>query len=90
MRTEDLKKIEESNEAFILCEDIGRLLGITPQCIREQAKKSPQHLGFPVVVVGNSIRIPRVPFLQFVKGKWKMPPTTANSREQTKNITSVL
>lgn len=63
-----LKKIEESDDICVLCEDIGKLIGLAPQAIREQAKSDPSKLGFNVIVAGTSIRIPRLPFLQYLKG----------------------
>ena len=65
---EKLKEIENSTETFLLADDVGKAIGIAPQRLREQAKDEPDKLGFNVIVVGTSIRIPRVPFLRFVKG----------------------
>ena len=65
---EKLKEIEMSDEVFILAEDVGKAIGIAPQRLREQAKDEPSKLGFNVIVVGTSIKIPRIPFLKFVKG----------------------
>ena len=68
MQTTDIKKLEESKKAFLYAEDVGRFLGVTPHYIRIQARHDPAKLGFPVIVVGSSVRIPRIPFLNFVKG----------------------
>lgn len=68
MQTTDIKKLEESSEAFLYAEDVGRFLGVSPHYIRIQARHDASKLGFPVIVVGSSIRIPRIPFLNFVKG----------------------
>lgn len=68
-KLDDLKKIEESDDICVLCEDIGKLVSLAPQAIREQAKSDPSKLGFNVIVAGTSIRIPRLPFLQYLKGK---------------------
>ena len=65
---EKLKEIESSTETFLLADDVGKAIGVAPQRLREQAKDEPEKLGFNVIVVGTSIRIPRVPFLKFVKG----------------------
>ena len=63
-----LKRIEERDDIYILCEEAGKLVGIAPQALREQAKSDPSKLGFNVIVAGTSIRIPRLPFLQYLKG----------------------
>lgn len=43
-------------------------MGVNAQAIRNQAHKNPKALGFPVVVVGSRVLIPRKPFINFIKG----------------------
>lgn len=71
---EKMREIEESDDLLLLADDVARAIGVAPQNLREQAKDEPQKLGFNVIVVGTSIKIPRVPFLEFVKGnnKWNV------------------
>lgn len=64
-------EIEQSEEFFLLPDDVAKAIGVAPQRLREQAKDEPEKLGFNVIVVGTSIKIPRVPFLEFVKGVQK-------------------
>ena len=45
-----------------------RLLELLRKKLREQAKDEPEKLGFNVIVVGTSIRIPRIPFLNYILG----------------------
>lgn len=47
---------------------VASLLGIHPQRLRDlaQDEKSRSGLGFPVVVAGRTILIPKVPFLRFM------------------------
>lgn len=66
---EKIKEIKNSSDAYLLAEDAARALGIAPQKLREQAKDEPEKLGFNIIVVGTSIRIPRVPFLNYVLGE---------------------
>ena len=61
-----IEEIRQSDEAFLKPADIASLLECNPQYIREQARKDPTLLGFPVVVIGSRTRIPRKPFLQFL------------------------
>lgn len=66
---EKIKEIKNSSDAYLLAEDAARALGIAPQKLREQAKDEPEKLGFNIIVVGTSIRIPRGPFLDYVLGE---------------------
>lgn len=65
---EKIREIENSEEVFLLPDDVGKVIGVAPQRLREQAKDEPEKLGFNVIVVGTSIKIPRIPFLEFVLG----------------------
>jgi hypothetical protein len=51
---------------LISIDDVGRLLGVNPQSIREQAHRDPKKLGFPVSVVGTRVLIPKEPFYKFI------------------------
>ncbi len=68
---EKMLEIEQSEDIFLLPDDVAKAIGVAPQRLREQAKDEPEKLGFNVIVVGTSIKIPRVPFLEFVKGVHK-------------------
>lgn len=48
---------------FLTAKDIASILQCDPQSIRTQARRNPKALGFPVIVTGRRIRIPRKPFL---------------------------
>lgn len=49
--------------------EVGKILGADPQTIRMTARKSPERLGFRVICIGQSVRIPKEPFLKFMKGE---------------------
>ena len=49
-------------------EDAARVLGCNPNSIRQAARQRPELLGFPVIVMGRRVRIPRLPFIQFIAG----------------------
>lgn len=57
---------------------VAKAIGVAPQNLREQAKDEPEKLGFNVIVVGTSIRIPRIPFLNYILGSNPMKGTTQN------------
>ena len=44
--------------------EIAGVLGSDPQSIRVAARVEPQRLGFPVVVIGSRVKIPKAAFLR--------------------------
>lgn len=66
MTVEEMKK---SPKLMLTPSDISEVLECHPQSIRQQAKADPSKFGFPVIVMGTRVRIPKVPFLQFM-GAW--------------------
>lgn len=38
------------------------------QALRIQARECPERLGFPVIQIRNQIKIPREPFIRFMRG----------------------
>lgn len=61
-----IKEMQESAKTFLTAADISSVLECDPQCIREQAQKDPSKLGYPVIVMGRRVRIPRIPFLRYL------------------------
>ncbi len=61
-----LEEMRKSAKTMLTPSDISEVLQCNPQSIRMQAKSNPSRLGFPVVVIGTRVRIPKGPFLQFV------------------------
>ena len=47
---------------------IAPVLHLDQDTIRGQARECPELLGFPVVVAGNRVKIPKRPFLRFMEG----------------------
>lgn len=56
----------QSDRLFLSPSDIAPILRCDPQCIRVQAKRDPNKLGFPTIVIGTRVRIPRIPFLHYL------------------------
>ena len=46
--------------------DVADVLGCDPQYVRITARQRPEALGFPVCVIGKRVKIPRLPFLQYL------------------------
>lgn len=61
-----LEQLQQSKQLFVAPADISEILRCDPQCIRKQAQTDPSQLGFPVIVQGSRVRIPRIPFLRFI------------------------
>lgn len=69
MKDPTIQYYQSLSRAYILPEEAAKLLGCTPQSVRTAARLRPELLGFPVNIMGNRVRIPRVPFLAFLFGK---------------------
>lgn len=67
MTFDELKK---STSPFVTAQDIAPIIGVGQQTLRGQARENPKMLGFPVTVVGNAVRIPRLSFIAFVEGEY--------------------
>lgn len=61
-----LAELRRSDAVTITATDIAEILGMTPHAIRMAARDCPERLGFPVIVYGSRVRIPRVPLLRFL------------------------
>lgn len=61
-----ISELENSPNETIDIKEAAAYLGMDSQCMRNQAQEEPAKLGFPVVVVGNRVVIPRRGFLHFV------------------------
>lgn len=48
---------------------VAPLLGVKEHAIRIQARSDASKLGFPVIVIGNRTKIPRLPFIRFMTGE---------------------
>ena len=64
-----MAQIEESAKEMLTCEEISGVMGANPYTLHMQAELRPDLLGFPVVVLGRRVKIPRRPFLKWIKGE---------------------
>lgn len=46
----------------------GVMSGTSAHAIRLAARTEPELLGFPTIVMGTRVKIPRVPFIRFMEG----------------------
>lgn len=64
-----LEEIEGLSVEVLTCTQVGPVLRASPATIHEQARERPELLGFPVIVIGSRVRIPKRAFIEFMKGK---------------------
>ena len=62
-----LKEIEESTKEVLTCQEVAPVLKCNPATLHMQAIEEPWRLGFPVIVMGRRVKIPRRPFIGFMK-----------------------
>ncbi len=61
-----LNELEELDREILTCQQVAPVLGSNPQTIHQQAMERPELLGFPVIVCGNRVKIPKRAFLKFM------------------------
>ena len=66
-----LEELEALNTDVLTCAQVAMVLKANPASIHYQAMKCPERLGFPVIVIGSRVKIPKGPFIQFLKGAEK-------------------
>lgn len=64
-----LAEIEALPVEILSCAQISKVLCSNPSSIHDQAVANPSRLGFPVIVHGTRVKIPRLAFIEFMKGK---------------------
>ena len=63
----NLDDIEKISSEFLNAEDISEYLRTDPHSIRVQARIDPEKLGFPVIVTGSRVKIPKAGFLYYCR-----------------------
>lgn len=64
-----LEEIKGSSKEVLTCKDVAEVLACNPGTLHMQAVEQPWRLGFPVIVMGSRVKIPRIAFLNFMKGE---------------------
>ena len=64
-----IAELETMTKETISCSTAAEVIGCNPQLLRIQARECPQALGFPVVVVRKRVKIPRLAFIAYMRGK---------------------
>ena len=63
-----LEDIEALDSEVLTCAQVAKVLGMDRETIHAQAVMAPQFLGFPVIVAKKRVKIPKRPFVAFMKG----------------------
>ena len=64
-----LIEIKGLGKPFLTPKEVAGVLGSDPQTIRVTARTAPERVGFPFTFTGNRMKIPRIPFLNFMEGR---------------------
>ena len=64
-----LAEIEALPGEVLTCQQIAPVLGANPATIHLQATDRPELLGFPVIVMGSRVKVPKAAFIRFMRGE---------------------
>jgi len=64
-----LEQLAHIEKEFLTVTEVAEVLGCDPQTIRVQAHRDRFKLGFPIIILGCRIKIPRVAFIKFCMGE---------------------
>lgn len=64
--TMTLKDVVNMDKAYLTPAEAAEILECDPHAIRVAAKKTPEQLRFPTILIGNRVKIPRLPFVEFM------------------------
>lgn len=73
-----LTELEGLDTLLITPLQAAEVLGMDPSSIRWQARNEPELLGFPVIAARSRVKIPRIPFIKFMKGEMQRETYTGN------------
>lgn len=63
-----LEELEALETEILTCQQVAPILKANPATIHHQAMECPEKLGFRVIVMGKMVKIPRLPFIAFMRG----------------------
>lgn len=64
-----LAELEAMDCNMLTVKQVSEFIGCDPQLIRDEAGKNPKLLGFMITKIGHSYKIPRLAFINWVKGQ---------------------
>ena len=66
---ETLAELETLPDEVLTCTQVSKILKACPQYIHAQAIQDPTKLGFPVIVHGTRVKIPKQAFVRYMRGE---------------------
>ena len=63
-----LLEMKELQRDVLTCTEVSSILKCSEQTLHLQAQKKPDTLGFPVICIGNRVKIPRIAFIRYMEG----------------------
>lgn len=60
-------ELEQDERDMLLVADIAQIIGFAVVTVRELALE--RKFDFPVITYGNEVRIPRLPFIKYMRGE---------------------
>ena len=63
-----IERLKAMDKPMLAPAEVAPVLGCSPYTINLQAQRDPGMLGFPVVVMGRRVRIPRLAFIRWYYG----------------------
>lgn len=68
-RTSELDRIEALPKDMLVPADVAKFLGCSPYTINVCTEGGRNPFPFPVIRMGRRVRIPKIPFIQAMRGK---------------------
>ena len=63
-----LEDIKAMKKDILIPAEAAQVVGCDPHWIRLAAREHPEWLGFPVIIIRNRTKIPRVAFIKYMEG----------------------
>ena len=63
-----LEELEALDAEVLTLAQVAPVTGFNQDTLRGQARECPELLGFPVIVAGSGVRVPKQAFLRFMRG----------------------
>ena len=64
-----ISDLESIPRDYLKVSEVCSVIHTKPETFRGQAHQAPQKIGFPVIVIGSRIKIPKIPFIKFMRGE---------------------
>lgn len=66
-----LSEMKEVGRDWLTPKEVAGCLGCTAYAINQQAAVDADRLGFPIIMIGKRVKIPRKAFIRFMEGEEK-------------------